>query len=241
MVPLLDKTLPPGLALYVVPTPIGNLEDMTLRGIRVLSQVDLILSEDTRKTGLLLKQYDITTRQKSFRIHMHEQDEAFAIQRLNEGLNLAFCSDAGTPGISDPVATLIRRLRLELPMVPIYPLPGASALGAALSVCGFQTNPALFAGFLSTKSGRRTKYLQSITEFEGITVFYESVHRIEKLLGEIRAIHPGRDIFIAREISKIHEEYLLIPGGLSDADWTARMAQMTQKGEFTVILGPPTK
>lgn len=242
---LSEQQIPEDPALYVVATPIGNLEDITLRALRVLAQVDTILSEDTRKTGILLKHYGLGTRQKSYRVHQEEQDLATALGFLREGRRLAFCSDAGTPGISDPVSRLVRAIRAELPEVPIVPIPGPSALAAVLSVCGWQAHPAVFGGFLSPKPGRRRKFLKARAEAEGspsgsddLIVLYESVHRIAGLLEDIRSAFPDRPILIGRELTKIHEEIVILEPETVDGDWERALEGLTRKGEFTVIIGP---
>ncbi len=219
--------------LYIVGTPIGNLEDITLRALRILGEVDLIVSEDTRKTGILLKRHGITTAQKSYRVHRLTEDTQYVLGRLRSGQKIAVCTDAGTPGVSDPGTFLVRQVRAELPAVAIIPIPGPSALTAALSVCGWQTNPALYLGFLSPKSGRRQRSLRRCLAFEGVIVLFESVHRVEKLIEEIRAIFPRRDIFIAREMSKLYEEFTLLPAGGALSG-----ALPNRKGEFTIIIGP---
>jgi len=229
-----DEELPPGPALYITATPIGNLEDVTLRALRILRQADHVLTEDTRTTSRLLRRYGIETPLKSYRVHRLEEDTAWALARLAEKKNLCLCTDAGTPGISDPGSHLVRETRARLPEVPILPLPGPSALGAALSVAGFQTNPALYLGFLSPKAGRRRRALEAQRDFPGILVLFESVHRAAKTLGAIREIFPERDIFIAREMTKIHEEYVLA----APAEET-RLEGLTLKGEFTLVIGPP--
>ncbi|MBI3394771.1 MAG: 16S rRNA (cytidine(1402)-2'-O)-methyltransferase, partial [Spirochaetia bacterium] len=220
--------------LYIVGTPIGNIEDMTHRAVRVLGEVDLILSEDTRKTGLLLKHYGIATQQKSYRVHNLEYDTQFAVARLREGLQIALVTDAGTPGVSDPGSYLVRTVRRELPETRIVPIPGPSALASALSVSGFQTNPSLFGGFLSSKGSRRRRFLEENREFEGCIVLYESVHRVESLLEEIRAILPDREVFVAREMTKIYEEYVAFPP-------ETPVKLPTVKGEFTIVIGPPER
>lgn len=221
------QTLNP--ALYIVATPIGNLEDITYRAVRILKECDLILCEDTRKTQILCNAYGITVPLKSYRVHHLEADTAFALAKLREGQRLALCTDAGTPGLSDPGSQLVRAVRAELPEVPILPLPGASALAAAISVSGFRANPFLFAGFLSIKSGARRRFFESQKNFDGIVVFYESVHRISRVLAEVREVLPERPIFVAREMTKMFEEYRELGPGES----------VKEKGEFTVILGLP--
>lgn len=223
---------PPALrGLYIAATPIGNLRDVTLRLLDVLNSCDLILAEDTRKTAILLEHYGIRNHLKSFRVHRLREDTDFALRSLEEGKSVVFVTDAGTPGISDPVSHLVREARLRLPDLPITPVPGPSALTAALSVCGWQTNPSLFAGFLSPKPGRRRKSLTELAVFSGVIVIYESVHRVERLLAEIQEILPGREILLGREITKMHEEFLHVPAGMP-------VPEFTLKGEFTVLIGP---
>ena len=233
-----EPQIPPGPALYVVATPIGNLEDITLRALRILRQVDGILSEDTRKTGILLKHYDIANRQKSYRVHQEERDVATALEWLREGQNLAFCSDAGTPGISDPVSRLVRTIRAELPDCKIHAIPGPSAFAAALSICGWQAHPAVFGGFLSPKAGRRRKFLNARAESDDLLVLYESVHRIEALLRDIRTSFPDRPVLVARELTKIYEETVILEPHWAESEWEAALQGLTRKGEFTVIIGP---
>lgn len=230
--------IPPGPALYIVATPIGNLEDITLRALRILSQVDTILSEDTRKTGILLKHYNLNTRQKSYRVHQEDRDLGTALAFLREGRNLAFCSDAGTPGISDPGARLVREVRAQLPDTPIFAIPGPSALAAALSISGWQAHPSVFGGFLSPKPGRRRKFLNARVDSEDLIVLYESVHRIEGLLRDIRTIFPDRPILVARELTKIYEEIVIFAPEMVEAEWEGALAGLARKGEFTVVIGP---
>jgi 16S rRNA (cytidine1402-2'-O)-methyltransferase len=217
--------------LFIVATPIGNLEDITLRAIRILKDCDCILSEDTRKTSILLKHYDITTPQKSYRVHKIAEDTKYALELLKQGKNLALCTDAGTPGISDPGSYLVRAVRENLPEIPIIPIPGPSAMTAAMSISGFQANPSLFLGFLSPKPGKRRKVLTQFSNFEGCLVIFESVHRILRLIADIMEIFPDRDIFIAREITKFYEETIWIPA-------KGEMPPITEKGEFVVIISP---
>ncbi|MCR9140641.1 MAG: 16S rRNA (cytidine(1402)-2'-O)-methyltransferase [bacterium] len=230
--------IPPGPALYIVATPIGNLEDVTLRALRILEQVDTILSEDTRKTGILLKHYGLSTRQKSYRVHNEDRDLETALSFLREGRNLAFCSDAGTPGISDPGSRLVRAMRDTMPDAPIFTIPGPSALVAALSISGWQAHPSVFGGFLSPKPGRRRKFLNARADSDDLIVLYESVHRIEGLLRDIRTIFPDRFIQVARELTKIYEEVVIFSPDFSDLQWEEALKALSRKGEFTVIIGP---
>lgn len=229
MVSIDSTPLAPGL--YVAATPIGHLRDVTLRVLDALSGCDSILAEDTRKTAILLQRYEIHKPLKSFRVHRLREDTDHAITELQEGRSLVFVTDAGTPGISDPVSHLVREVRRRIPDCRIIPLPGASALTTALSVCGWQTNPALFGGFLSPKSGRRRSALAELQAFPGVIVLYESVHRIDRLIADVQEILPGREILVARELTKVHEELVLLPVGGS-------VPTFTHKGEFTLLIGP---
>lgn len=231
--------LPPGPALYMVATPIGNMEDITLRALRVLRSVDLILAEDTRKTAQILARYGFRTPLKSYRIHRMDEDNAFALGRLASGENLAFVTDAGTPGLSDPGASLVRKTALELPETPIYAIPGPSALTALLSISGWRTNPCIFGGFLSPKGGPRRRFLEGCRNFDGPIALYESVHRVEALLRDAREILPDREILVGRELTKYHEERRSFPADGEPEDWERFLSSLKRKGEFVVALGPP--
>lgn len=231
--------LPPGPALYMVATPIGNLEDISLRALRVLRLVDLILAEDTRKTAQILGRYGFRTALKSYRIHRMDEDNAFALGRLAAGANLAFVTDAGTPGLSDPGASLVRKVALEQPETPIFAIPGPSALTALLSISGWRTNPCIFGGFLSPKGGPRRRFLEGCRNFDGPIALYESVHRVEALLRDAREILPDREILVGRELTKFHEERRSFPADGDPEDWERFLKTLTRKGEFVVALGPP--
>ena len=204
--------------LYIVATPIGNLEDITLRAIRILKEVDLILAEDTRITKRLLTRYEIATPTMSYHAQskLSKVDKILAL--LEEGKNLALVSDAGTPTISDPGSLLVSQVRahfmsrsgLDMDItVEIIPVPGPSAALSALCVSGFPSSEFLFLGFLPHKKGRETLF-KEIASSKRAVVFYESPHRIAKALESLRKIlAPTRRIMIAREITKIHEEHVL--------------------------------
>lgn len=235
-IPVLE--FPGEATLYIVATPLGNLHDISLRALQILAGVDLILCEDTRKTSHLTARFGITTRRKSYRVHRLDEDNAFALQQLQSGHHLALVSDAGTPGVSDPGSHLVRYIRKNRPETPIIPLPGPSAITAALSISGWQSNPCIFLGFLPPKSGKRHRDLLKWQQFEGVVVLYESVHRIEKLLRDARPIFEKREILVLRELTKIHEQHIMFPAEISDVEFEERMHTMTQKGEFTVLIGP---
>ena len=189
--------------LYIVPTPVGNLEDMTLRAISVLKDVDLILSEDTRTSSVLLRHFDIHTPLESFHLHNEHEKVGKVIQRLKEGKNIALISDAGTPGISDPGFLLSRECRRE--NIEIQCLPGATAFVPALVSSGLPTDRFSFEGFLPPKKGRATRLAQLSSEPRTV-VIYESPKRLGRTLRQLsEAFGPDREAAVVREISKMHE------------------------------------
>jgi 16S rRNA (cytidine1402-2'-O)-methyltransferase len=191
--------------LYVVATPIGNLEDITLRALRILKEVDVILCEDTQTTKKLLSHYDIHTPVDSFHAHSEDAKLLRYIERLQKGESIAYVTDAGTPGISDPGSRLVREVRSDALDVEIIPIPGASALTVALSVAGIERTEFVFLGFPPHKKGRKT-FFESVVDSDMPVVFYESPHRILKSLESLSEVAPDRSIVIARELTKIHEE-----------------------------------
>lgn len=217
--------------LYIIATPIGNMEDITLRALRVLGEVDVVLAEDTRNTGKLLKRHEISTKLKSYHQQSSERVSEQIIALLEEGKTLAVVTDAGTPGIADPGNELISKILDALPETKIEPIPGSSSLTAALSVSGFPTNEFVFLGFLPHKKGRQT-LLNELAEMERTVVLFESPHRIEKLLGELVERVPNRQCAIFREITKLHES--------SYRGTVVELAEhsIPNKGEFVVLLGP---
>jgi 16S rRNA (cytidine1402-2'-O)-methyltransferase len=191
-------------SLYLVPTPIGNLKDITLRALEVLRNVNLILAEDTRTTGILLKHYDITTKQKSYHIHNEHQQVEMFVERMVAGEQFALVSDAGTPGISDP-GFLLAKTAVNAGL-EIECLPGATAFVPAVVKSGLPCDRFVFEGFLPTKKGRRTKFI-SLAEEKRTVILYESPHRLKKALNQIvEFMGPERNISVSREISKIFEE-----------------------------------
>ncbi len=222
--------------LYVVATPIGNLEDITFRAIRTLKEVDYILCEDTRVTGTLLKKYDIHTKTMSYHAHSTNAKESAIIRMLNEGKNLALVSDAGTPCISDPGVMLVSNVRAKLgPDAHIVPIPGPSALVAALSASGISSAEFVFLGFLPHKKGRETLFKEMVVS-DKVIVFYESTHRILKTLTSLDMYMPTCIVVIAREITKQFEEF--VHGTPKEIFEYFTLHKDKQRGEFVVIVVP---
>lgn len=220
--------------LYIVPTPIGNLEDMTLRAIRILKGVNLVLCEDTSVTQKLFNHYDIDTSTSVFFAQTKLKNIEKILKMLDEGSQIALVSDAGTPTISDPGVLLVDRVRTELPDVKIVSLPGASAITTALSSSGISSAQFLFLGFLPHKKGRETLF-KEIAESKRTIVFYESVHRIEKTLESLSEhLSEERKIAIARELTKIHEE--LVRGSAKEVRNYFGKKRDKIRGEFVVIV-----
>lgn len=220
--------------LYIVPTPIGNLEDMTLRAIRVLKEVDLVLCEDTSVTQRLFKEYEITTKTSIFYAQTGIKNIERILDLLEDGKSLALVSDAGTPTISDPGVLLVNRVRNELPEVTVVSLPGASALITALSSSGISSASFTFYGFMPHKKGRETLF-KTIEESDMTSVFYESVHRIEKTLESLSNIlDEARQVVIARELTKLHEE--VVRGTALEIKTYFETNKDHLRGEFVVIV-----
>jgi len=224
--------LDPGPTLYLVATPIGNLEDITLRALRVLKGVDLIACEDTRQTQKLLHHYGITTRTISYHEHNEMTKAAELVVDLEGGARIALVTDAGMPGISDPGFRLITlAIRHHVPVVPI---PGASAFLAALVASGLPTDSFRFSGFLPAKRGERRTLLESVRTSPRTQVFYEAPHRLlETLENVVEVFGPDRHIVIAREVTKIHEEFLR---GRAAEILTTLLSRGEVKGEITLLI-----
>lgn len=216
--------------LFLVPTPIGNLEDITFRSIRILNEVDLILAEDTRTSGKLLKHFDIKPPMQSF--HMHNEHKVLdkMIDKLKLGIKIALISDAGTPGISDPGFLLVRACVEE--GIDTECLPGATALIPALVQSGFPTDRFIFEGFLPPKKGRQTRLKQWSEETRTI-VFYESPHKIVKTLSQLQEFVGGdRRLSVSRELSKKFEE--TVRGTVNEL--VLHFTNKAPKGEFVIVL-----
>jgi 16S rRNA (cytidine1402-2'-O)-methyltransferase len=217
--------------LYVVATPIGNLEDMTLRAIRVLKEVAVIFCEDTRTSRVLFSKYDISTPTESFHAQSPLAKTDHVIELLQEGKDLALVTDAGTPGISDPGMLLVSEVRTRLPEASVIAIPGPSALTAAISIAGKPLHEFIFLGFLPHKKGRQTIF-EEIKVGERPYVFYESPHRIEKTLESLK--NCGKTVTILREITKMHESYL--SGTAEEVLMSFKNNPGTLRGEFVVIV-----
>ena len=217
--------------LYIVASPIGNLEDITLRALRVLREVDLIYCEDTRVTRRLLEKYGIDKELRSLNARTEEKKIDEVLRELEADKKLAYLSDAGTPGISDPGVRLVARARVA--GARVVPVPGPSALVAALSAAGAPSNKFVFYGFIPQKKGRQT-LLKEIADLDYTAVFYESSHRIERLLKELTEFAPGKRVVLARELTKIYEEFL--EGSPKELLSLLQSNPQKQKGEFVVIV-----
>ncbi|MCK5541926.1 MAG: 16S rRNA (cytidine(1402)-2'-O)-methyltransferase [Desulfobacterales bacterium] len=201
-----DISKPAKGILYIVATPIGNLEDVTYRAVRILKEVDLIAAEDTRHTLKLLNHFDIENKCISCNEQNEERRAEEFILKLNQGLNIALVSDAGTPSVSDPGFKIVRRIIKE--KIDVIPIPGCSAAIAGLSVAGLPTDSFIFKGFLPRKKGKRKTIISELASEKSTLIFYESPRRIITLIEEIIAILGNRPAMLAREITKLHEEYI---------------------------------
>ena len=216
--------------LYVVATPIGNLEDLTFRAVRVLREVDLVAAEDTRRTAGLLQHYSISTPTTSFHAHNERQKQAVLLRRLEDGQPIALVSDAGTPTVSDPgsrlvAAALAKGLKVEA-------VPGASAVLAALASSGLASEQFLFAGFPPSRSHDRKQWLEKLADEPRPLVIFEAPHRIMKLLGHMREIMGDREVYLGRELTKKHEQLVKGPISFILNNLT------TLKGEMTLVVSP---
>jgi len=216
--------------LFIIPTPIGNLEDVTYRAIRILGEVDLVLCEDTRKASILFQKYNIGTRRDSFHEHNKFRRTPAIIEQLKSGSQIALISEAGTPGVSDPGFYLVREAIKENLLVEV--LPGACAAIVALVGSGLPTDRFVFEGFLPPKKGRKSR-LDILAEESRTLIFYESPHRIERTVSDLLNSFGDRPAAWGRELTKIHEDYQR--GNLSDLLKTFETAP--PRGEYTLIIG----
>lgn len=222
--------------LYIVPTPVGNMEDITLRALRVLKEVDVVLAEDTRTSGILLKHFDIRQTLLSHHKFNEHGTSAAVVSRLLSGQNVALISDAGTPGISDPGFFLVREAVKA--GIEVVTLPGATAFVPALVSSGLPCDRFAFEGFLPQKKGRQTK-LESLRNEQRTMIFYESPYRLVKTLQQLAEVFgPDRQVSVAREISKVHEES--VRGSLAEV--VAHFTETEPRGEIVVVLaGAPNE
>jgi 16S rRNA (cytidine1402-2'-O)-methyltransferase len=221
--------------LYIVSTPIGNLEDITLRALRILKEVALIAAEDTRHTGLLLKHFGVRTPLISYFEGNELKRKDYLLSRLKQGDRIALVSDAGTPGISDPGFRLIRWAVEN--GIRVVPVPGPAAAIAALSVSGLPTDAFLFKGFLPHKSKKRRDLLKELSETRETLIFYESPHRVLETLADILEILGDREIVLTRELTKMHEE--ILRGRVSEV--LGRIGEKKLRGEITLVVSGKTR
>jgi 16S rRNA (cytidine1402-2'-O)-methyltransferase len=219
----------PGI-LYIVATPIGNLEDITLRALRVLKEVDVIAAEDTRHTQILLSHHDIHTPLTSYHEHNEKTKAQDLVTRLARGQNIALVSDAGTPTISDPGFRLV--VQAIRGGVRIIPVPGASALTAVLSATGLPTDRFVFEGFLPAKKRQRRERLQTLRHETRTLILYEAPHRLKDALDDIHELLGNREAVLAREVSKVHEEFLRGPV----SELIRELGSGDVRGEVTLII-----
>jgi 16S rRNA (cytidine1402-2'-O)-methyltransferase len=220
----------PGI-LYVVATPIGNLEDITLRALRVLREVAVIAAEDTRRTARLLQHYSISTPTTSLHEHNERTRTPAIIARLEAGESVAIVSDAGTPLISDPGRLIVAAAHAA--GIRVEPVPGASAVMAAVSAAGLPADQFLFVGFPPPRSNARKKWLKTLEKEERMIVFYEAPHRIRETLVDVQDILGERCVAVGRELTKVHEELVVRP-------ISAQVEGLGEpRGEYTVVIGPP--
>jgi len=228
-----DEKSVAGATLYLIGTPIGNLEDITLRALRVLKEVDVVACEDTRQTQKLLNHYAITTRTTSYHEHNEMTKSAELVKEMQEGASVALVTDAGMPGISDPGYRLIAlAIRHHVPVVPV---PGASAFLAALVASGLPTDSFRFSGFLPAKRGERRTVLETIKASPWTQVFYEAPHRMVESLEDVAGVlGESRRVVVAREVTKLHEEFLR---GRAAEVLENLKARAAVKGEITLLIG----
>lgn len=223
---------------YVVATPIGNLEDITLRALRILKEVDIVLCEDTRTTRVLLYKYEIGTRCESYHSHSKDSKVDKIKDWLEEGKSLALVSDAGTPSISDPGVALISELRATMPEVEIFAVPGATAFTALMSIAGVYADRFTFHGFVPHKKGRQTLIKEILSSKDTVDIVYESSHRIVKLLEELQTLENelaiNKKVTIGRELTKFFEE--VIQGSVAEVLEIIKSDSNKERGEFVVMI-----
>lgn len=220
--------------LYIVATPIGNLEDITLRALRVLRECSLIACEDTRQTRKLLEHFGIATPMISYHEHNEAERAAELVAKIEDGASIALVSDAGTPLVSDPGYRLVRAA-IDA-SIPVIPIPGVSAILGALSAAGLPSDAFRFCGFLPPKSGQRRRMLEEWKQENATLIFYETPHRILDALEDVTAVMGARPMAVARELTKIHEEFLR---GTAAEIHATLAARPSVKGEITLLIAKP--
>jgi 16S rRNA (cytidine1402-2'-O)-methyltransferase len=221
-------------SLFLVATPIGNLEDITFRAVRTLKEVDLIACEDTRHTRRLLDHYNIDKRAISYHEHNEHDRAASLVEQLTSGTNIALVSDAGTPLINDPGYRLVTAAVAA--GVPVVPIPGPSAILTALTASGLPTDSFYFGGFVPQKQGARRKILETLGRLDCTLVFYEAPHRILETLQDIAHVYGDREVVLTRELTKLHEEFIR---GTGLALFRIMQERGVPKGEMTLVIGKP--
>ena len=225
---MIQKSYDGKASLYLIPTPIGNLDDMTIRSLKTMEMVDFVLSEDTRETSKLLNKYNIKKKLVSCHEYNEKKIKNYVINELANGKNIGLVTDQGTPIISDPGYIVVREVIKN--NFNVISLPGTTAFVPAITASGIEPSKFLFYGFLNAKDSKQKKELESLKSIQYTLIFYESVHRLESTLQNMLAVFGDRNICICREISKIHEEF--IRGKISDL-----LEQVSQlKGEFVLIV-----
>ena len=215
--------------LFIVATPIGNLEDLSFRALRTLREVDLIVAEDTRRTAKLLAHYEIHRPMVSLHAHNEHREAPRIVQRLESGVSVALVSDAGTPGIADPGELLVRLAR-ELG-IRVIPIPGASAIMAALSISGLPASEFVFMGFAPRSGAERTRWMERLASERRTVVFFEVPHRVDRTISNLANLLVNRQIQVNRELTKINEELIVCTNQLTGS-------QVRPQGEFVVVVGP---
>jgi 16S rRNA (cytidine1402-2'-O)-methyltransferase len=215
--------------LFVVATPIGNLEDLTFRALRTLREVDLIAAEDTRRTAKLLSHYNIHTPMVSIHAHNERREAPGLLERIRSGTTVALVSDAGTPGIADPGEYLVRLAREQ--GIPVSPVPGPSSIAAALSVSGQPASQFVFMGFPPRSGRERSDWIQEVSSETRTVVAFESPHRITKTMADLTGVLGEKQIQVHREITKVHENFIIYPTSLPESAENSR-------GEFVLVISP---
>jgi 16S rRNA (cytidine1402-2'-O)-methyltransferase len=226
--------MPTGI-LYIVATPIGNLEDMTFRAVRILKEADVIAAEDTRHSRRLLTHFGINGHLTSYFDHNKSLKGDFLLERLREGASVALISDAGTPCISDPGYQLVRDAVAA--GITVVPIPGASATVTALSASGLPTDSFTFAGFLPNRQGKRRERLSQLREEGRVVIYYEAPHRLPATLADLLEVCGDRQIVVARELTKLYEEF--VRGSVTEV--LASFAHREVKGEVVLLVAPATE